>query len=158
MPVILMHVFGVPEQPQCVVTLKPRKVLLPWPQSWVTLLQTTVIDGRHRAVAPPPSSAWAARDRIIGGPQVMAPAAAAFVRKSRRFIDDRNACSTMSGDSFMSFISSTSALVLEECRGSNRSNGVGRVGESPCRQADGAEARRRRARIRRPAPRARAAR
>ena len=60
-------------------------------------------------------------DKITGADQAIAPAAAAFVRKSRRFIDDPRACSTMSGDSFMLFTSSTSALKLEDPYWSNRS-------------------------------------
>src|SRR5438270_11629482 len=97
---ILMQVWGcwlVGEQGHLLVfTTKPGYIFPPCKQSNCTHEKVNV--GRHFGVPPPPSAAKAGRERMTGAAQVMAPAAAAFVRKSRRFIDDRSVRSTMSGD------------------------------------------------------------
>src|SRR5579885_1929292 len=95
--VILMHAWGGPvhfpvqghaSEPfgPFPTTLMPGKAILLCPGHWKTS-HTRLKSGRQVAVPPPITSAWAGVDRITGVTQVMAPAAAAFVRKSRRFID-----------------------------------------------------------------------
>src|SRR3989337_2576124 len=68
--VILIHVTGccggiVLEQGQgSVLTVKPGNSF--WPPSQSCSTQSNVKVGRQFGVPPPPSTAWAARDRIIG--------------------------------------------------------------------------------------------
>src|SRR5205807_7958183 len=104
---IMMHDVGrvvVGAQPQLVVVIsRPGKALLPWKQ--VTALHLIVIFGWHLGL-PTARSAYAGRDRITGAAQAMAPAAAAFVRKSRRPSEDPRPCFTVPMNSSMSFISS----------------------------------------------------
>lgn len=112
--VILMQVdVGAGGQPgalhgQDAVTRKPGNAF--WPASQTYSSHVNVNIGWQPGVK---SAAQALRDRITGVAHVMAPAAAAFVRKSRRRIDPSD-CSTVSIDSSMLFTSSTSAPKLEK--------------------------------------------
>src|SRR5687768_12278759 len=99
---------------------KPGNAFCPPPQSYSSHSNVNV--GRQPGVPPPPSAAEAARDRITGVAHVITPAAAAFVRNSRRRNEDPKACSTTSGESLMSLMSSYPPLLEKDTFGQKGSN------------------------------------